>query len=271
LWRSVRHGCYRNSRVATTAVALMLAVHRHLRTWTWGVSRFIVLTEFCRQKFVEGGLPGEKIEVKPNFVFADPGCQAGRGEYALFIGRLSPAKRVLTLLEAWQRLPKGIPLRIIGGGPEREFLESYAGRMGLSDLRFCGQLPRGEVIQALKGARLLVFTSEWFENFPMTIVEAFACGVPVVCSRLGAMQEIVVDGHTGLHFAPGDVGDLAAKVDWAWAHPEETAAMGRAARAEYEAKYTAEKNYQMLTGIYQKVLEENLRRKGHSVRLTPVV
>jgi glycosyltransferase involved in cell wall biosynthesis len=116
-------------------------------------------------------------------------------------------------------------------------------------------LPREEVTAALKGARFVLFTSEWYETFGMAIIEAFACGVPVICSRLGAMQEIVEDGRTGLHFAPGDAGDLAAKVEWAWAHPEEMAAMGRAARAEYEAKYTAERNYEMLMEIYGKALE----------------
>jgi glycosyltransferase involved in cell wall biosynthesis len=254
LWRGALHGCYRNSRAETLAVALMLTVHRWRRTWTWGVDCFIALSGFSCQKFIEGGIPTEKIAVKPNFVYADPGCRARSGEYALFVGRLSPKERVITLLAAWQLLPARIPLRIIGGGPERECLEALAKQMELSDVRFLGQLQHDEVIAALKGARFLVFTSEWYENFPMTVVEAFACGVPVICSRLGAMQEIVADGRTGLHFTPGDPEDLAAKVEWAWAHPEEMGAMGRAARAEYEAKYTAERNYQMLREIYRRVL-----------------
>jgi glycosyltransferase involved in cell wall biosynthesis len=117
-----------------------------------------------------------------------------------------------------------------------------------------GQLPREEVMTALRNARFLVFTSECYENFPMTIVEAFAPGVPVICSRLGAMQEIVAGGRTGLHFTPGDPEDLAQKVERAWTHPDEMTEMGRAARAEYEAKYTAERNYEMLMEIYQRVL-----------------
>jgi len=112
------------------------------------------------------------------------------------------------------------------------------------------------VLSALKSGRFLVFPSRWYESFPMVIVEAFACGIPVIASRLGAAQEIVEDGRTGLHFTPGDPDDLAAKVAWAWTHPAEMAAMGRAARAEYEAKYTGGRNYQMLMEIYEHVLRE---------------
>jgi glycosyltransferase involved in cell wall biosynthesis len=254
LWRSVLHGCYRKSRTETSAVALMLVVHRWRHTWTQGVKCFIALSEFSRQKFIEGGIPTEKITVKPNFVIADPGCRACGGEYALFIGRFSPEKRLVTLLTAWRRLRVRIPLRIVGGGPERASLEAHAKQMGLSDVRFLGQLPRDEVIAVLKGALWLLFTSEWYETFGMVIIEAFACGVPVICSRLGAMQEIVADGRTGLQFTPSDPDDLAQKIEWAWAHPEEMAAMGRAARAEYEAKYTAERNYEMLMEIYAKAI-----------------
>jgi glycosyltransferase involved in cell wall biosynthesis len=254
LWRGVLHGCYRDSRAETSAVALMLSVHRWLGTWSEMVDCFIALSGFSRQKFIEGGIPAEKMAVKPNFVYADPGCRARSREYALFIGRFSPEKRVVTLLAGWQRLQSHIPLRIIGGGPERERLEAHAKQMGLSDVRFLGQLPRDEVIAALKGALFLLFTSEWYETFGMAIIEAFACGVPVICSRLGAMEEIVADGRTGLHFSSGDTDDLAAKVEWAWAHPEEMAAMGCAARAEYEVKYTAERNYQMLMEIYRRVI-----------------
>jgi len=254
LWHGVLHGCYGRSRAATSAVALMLAVHRRLHTWNGGVDLFIAPSEFSRRKFIEGGIPADKISVKPNFALADPGCRSQAGVYALFVGGLSPGKRVLTLLTAWQRLFVPVPLLIIGGGPERKPLQAYAERAGLTGVLFLGHLPHDEVVAALKGAQFLVFTSEWYENFPMTIAEAFACGVPVICSRLGAMQEIVADGRTGLHFTPGHPDDLAQKVEWAWTHPEQMAEMGRAARAEYEAKYTAERNYETLMETYEKVL-----------------
>ena len=112
-------------------------------------------------------------------------------------------------------------------------------------------------MEAMHGARFLVFSSEWYETFGMTMVESFACGVPVICSRLGAMQELVDDGRTGLHFTPGDAKDLAEKVEWAWNNPEIIRGLGKAARQEYLDKYTAEKNYPLLMKIYQHALETN--------------
>jgi glycosyltransferase involved in cell wall biosynthesis len=252
LWRSVEHACYRQSYPASAVVALMLAAHRLRDTWQREIACFVALSEFARNKFVEGGLPGEKIFVKPNFVSPDPGARTGPGDYALFVGRLSPKKRVDTVLAAWKQLPPSIPLHIIGDGPDREQLQAEAAHQGLSNVQFKGQLPREQTLAAINQARFLVFASEWYENFPVTIAESFACSTPVICSRLGAMQEIVSDGRTGIHFTPADAQDLAGKVEWAWTHSAEMRAMGTQARAEYESKYTAEKNYPLLLAIYNR-------------------
>ncbi|MGO9087456.1 MAG: glycosyltransferase [Terriglobales bacterium] len=257
LVRSVQHACYRDSVSATAVTALMLAVHRQAGTWTNGIDSYISLTQFSRSRGLRAGLPAEKVFVKPNFVHPDPGMGTGTGEYAVFAGRLSPKQRVTTILDAWGRLAGqglSIPAWIVGGGPERSELEAEAEQRKLTNVVFKGQLPHPETVAAIRGARFLVFTSQWYENFPLTIAESFACGVPVICSRLGAMQEIVEDGRTGLHFTPGDPDDLAAKVEWAWNHPERMRAMGQEARSEYEAKYTADKNYEQLMNIYRHTL-----------------
>jgi|ERR1700761_5574155 len=257
LWRGVMHGCYRDSRSATAAVALLLAVHRQRHTWNTEVTRYIALSEFSRRTFERSGLPPDKICVKPNFVYPDPGSNSSDlGEHVLFIGRLSPEKRVGTVLHAWTRLLSSIPLLVIGGGPERQHLETQVRTLGLSNITFRGQQPREEIVAALRRARFLVFSSEWYENFPVTLAESFACGVPVICSRLGAMQEIVHDGYTGLHFTPGDPHDLAKKVEWAWNHPNEMKIMGRQARLEFEKKYTADENYIRLKRIYDSAISD---------------
>ena len=251
LWRSLRNRCYRNSRAETAAVGMMLAVHRTRHTWEREVTSFIVLTEFARSKFLRGGLPADKIFVKPNFVHPDPQPRTGDGSYAIFAGRLSPERRVSTVLDAWTRLSNRIPLVVVGGGEEREHLEERVVRDNLGMVTFTGLLTHDRTVAAIKEARFLIFASEWYETFGLTMVEAFACGVPVICSRMGAMRELVEDGRTGLHFNPGDPKDLAEKVEWAWNHPDRMREMGDAARREYERNYTAEKNLPRLTEIYQ--------------------
>jgi len=254
LLRSVLHGCYRNSRGATAAVALMLAFHRALDTWRRSVTRFITLTEFAKEKFIAAGFPPDKFVVKPNFVDPDPRERAAPGEYAVYIGRLLEDKGPGVLLNAWGKLPAQYPLQIVGEGPERASLEAQARESHLSGITFRGQLSRAAAIETVKGARLTIVPSRLYESFGMSIVESFACGTPVLCSRLGGMTEIVEDHVTGLHFNPGDAQDLAMTVEWAWNHPLEVAKMGRAARRKYETDYTAEKNHSLLIGIYEQAL-----------------
>jgi glycosyltransferase involved in cell wall biosynthesis len=257
LFRSVWHGCYQNSAAASATLALMLASQRALGTWQEKVACYIARTEFARKKFIEGGLPAERIVVKPCFVHPDPGPRVGAGDTVLFLGRLSPEKGVRTLIAAWEHLGGNVPLRnggsvplrIAGDGPLREELETEVERRRIAGVKVLGRVPGADLLVEMKRARFLVFPSEWYEGLPLTIAEAFACGVPVVASRIGSMVELVEDGRTGLHFTPGDAVDLATKVEWAWTHPKEMEEMGHAARREYEAKYTGARNYEMLMGI----------------------
>ncbi len=254
LWRGVWHGCYRDSRLMTAAVALMLQVHRMRGTWSHDVGGYVALTNFARDKFIEGGLPASRIGVKPNFLESDPGKRSSSSGFALFVGRLSAEKGAEVLLQAWQKLKGTIPLVIMGDGPLREPLESEAAARNLSNVTFAGWRSRGEILSAMKSASLLITPSLWYEGFPMTVVEAFACGIPVVCSRLGGLREIVEDGSTGLHFNPGDAEDLAGKLDLLWTQPSQLAAMGRAAREEYKRNYTAERNYELMMQIYARTM-----------------
>jgi glycosyltransferase involved in cell wall biosynthesis len=233
---------------------MMLAFHRALNTWRSSVTRFIALTEFAKEKFIAAGLPAEKFVVKPNFVDPDPNERTGSGEYAIFVGRLDEAKGLQVLLSAWTRLPEQYPLQVVGDGPERWAWEAQARELKLSGITFRGRLSRAAALESVKGARFIIVPSKLYESFGMSIVESFACGTPVLCSRLGGMAEIVEDHLTGLHFNPGDPQDLSSTVEWAWNHPVEIAKMGRTARVKYETDYTAEKNYSLLMRIYEQTL-----------------
>lgn len=256
VWRGVRYGCYRGSRVATATVAAMLTVHRTQRTYSKGIDRFIALSNFARGKFIAGGLPSDRIEVKPNFVEPDPGERTQGGGYAVFVGRLSEEKGLETLVAAWAQLGNRIPLVMVGDGPVGPTLKKLAQEKGITSIDFRGRLPRSEAQEVVKGSSFMVLPSECYENFPMGMVEAFACGVPVIASRLGALEELIDNGRTGLHFSPGSPQELAEKVEWAWSHPERLREMGKEARREFESRYTAAKNYSMLMNIYKSVMAQ---------------
>lgn len=252
----VVHGCYRDSRIQSGVVALWSSLHKLIGTWQTKVDMYIALSEFSKEKFLKAGLPPEKIVVKPNFLSKDPGFKETIGDFAMYLGRLSQEKGVDILLKAWNSIDK--PLKIVGDGPlaiNKKQVNPY--------VEFTGRVENTTAIEMLKQARYFILPSTCYENFPMSIVEAFACGTPAIVSGHGAMAEIVQDGYTGLHFIPGDADDLAAKIRWANEQPEKMAQMGRNARKEYEAKYTAERNYEMLMGIYERVIERK-KLKGKS-------
>jgi hypothetical protein len=215
------------------------------RTWRRLVHVYIAPSEFARHKLIVGGLPGNRIVVKPNFM-SDPGTPLACSRHgALFVGRLSPEKGLQTLVKAWEGIE--FPLRILGGGPLRLYLSADLSRW----ISVLGHRPHAEVGPAMREARFLVMPSEYIEGFPMVIVEAFANGLPVIASRLGTMADVIEDGVTGLHFTAGDPDDLAAKVAWAITHSDRMAEMGSAARRVYETRYSEETNYQSLLTIYR--------------------
>jgi len=251
VWRGVRHACFHNSRTATASVALMLLVHRWFKTWTTCVDRYIALSNFARDQFVEAGLPPEKIHIKPNFVYPDPGCGNEKQDFAVYLGRLSEEKGLKTLLSALKLLNGRVPLVLIGDGPLRASLEAQAASDQLSSVHFRGRLEHKEALDLVRRSRFLVLPSQCYETFGLSIAEAYACGVPVIASDLGSLAEIVDDGCTGLRFRPGDAADLAQKIAWAWDHAEAMATMGRAGRAKFESHYTSATNYAMLMDIYR--------------------
>jgi glycosyltransferase involved in cell wall biosynthesis len=256
-YRAVLHRCYRNSRSGSLAVARMVAYHCKRGTWQHKVDRFIALTEFAKTRFVAAGFPPGKIAVKPNYTQnPSPAFISGLRQGALFVGRLSPEKGIATLLTAWRHL--NVSIRFAGDGP----LADNVRLSSMSNVVCLGKLSKDELAAEMHRAAFLVMPSEWYEGFPMVLVEAFAYGLPVIASRMGSMAEIVADGVTGLHFEAGNANDLAVKVRWAAEHPEEMRAMGENARREYERKYTPEVNHRQLKAIYDEAI--NNKEKGVS-------
>nr|WP_211189267.1 glycosyltransferase family 4 protein [Paenibacillus polymyxa] len=256
LLHSIRHGCYRGSQLQTIPVAAMIKFNELIGTWQHKVSRYIALTEFARDKFAESGIPLDRIAVKPNFIHHqtvkakyDP-----NDRYLLFVGRISAEKGVRNLLQAWSQLDDrgGLRLVIIGDGPEKAEL---AAAYSQEDIRFLGKQDGDTVLDCMSRAMYVMVPSIWYEGFPMTIVESYSVGTPVLCSRIGALEEIVEDGVTGFHFQHDDLENIKTVIRRAVAY-ENYAAMRQKVAENYAAHYTEEVNVKQLLAIYSEAMEE---------------
>jgi glycosyltransferase involved in cell wall biosynthesis len=250
-WPGILHSCYRGSRGASAMVAATTSFHSLLGTWTQAVDKFIVISQFAMNKFIQGGLPADKLVLKPNFLHPVPTPSEGSGGYAVYVGRLSIEKGLGVLLAAWKQLDRPFPLKILGDGPMADLVTQSARE--LPEIEWLGRRPSPEVYDIVGNAAFLVFPSEWYETFGQVAIEAFAKGTPVIASNIGAIPELV-NVQSGLLFHPGNPADLAAKIDWLLAHPLELARLRLTARAEFEAKYTADLNYPQLLKIYHSAI-----------------
>jgi glycosyltransferase involved in cell wall biosynthesis len=266
-WPAVAHRCYRGSAAATGVLSGMLMVHRALRTWQTQVDAFIVLSRFAKERFLAGGIPGDRMFVNGGVldtVHPDGGGAQGAGAHFLYVGRLAPEKGIEVLLAAWARLQIAAELHIIGDGPLRSAVSDAA--HANPRIRWLGATSREAAIEAMRGAYALVFPSLCYENFPGVLAEAQAASLPVIASRLGSGGEIVSDGGFGLLFDTGDAASLAAAVTALQQDPAQRAELSRRARARYEETLTPAQCHARLLGIYERALEH---RHGGAAETAP--
>lgn len=246
--------CVQGSRAASALCALEMFVHDATKAYTGRIDRFIAPSRFVAGKLLERGLPSEQVAVIPNFVDPErwtPG-EDGDGSYVLFSGRLSHEKGVETLVRAMAGLPE-IPLKIVGSGMLETSARQLARELGATNIEFTGFKSEKEVRRLVQESRFICTPSEWYENAPMSVLEAFACGKPAVASRIGGIPEMVREGETGLLAEAGDAGDLRDAISRLWEQPELVREMGGNARTLVETDYSPAIHYDKIISTYQQV------------------
>lgn len=265
---AIRNACFHDSRLATGVVAIQNWLHRTRKTYLRSLNLAIAPTEFVKKRYVDSGHPMPPIVVKPHFVETGLPFGQGDGGYALFVGRLSEEKGLKVLLDAWDRLTQPIPLKIIGDGPLQHLLN-----VSRDNVEYLGRLDQDDVYKTMADAAMLILPSHCAESFGRVVVEAFACGTPVVCANQGGQAELVHPG-VGALFESGNASELASVVDRFVENAEETIAMRDAARSEFVAKYSDEINHRQLLDIYYQALTlrgrtDVSRMKDFNLRVDP--
>ncbi|MDQ2694734.1 MAG: glycosyltransferase family 4 protein [Pseudomonadota bacterium] len=255
---ALRYRCYRDSRSATAVVAGLQVMHRLISTYAEKIDHFIALTQFARSVFLRAGLPASRIGVKPNFIpdplqGKPPLPPNERENTVVFVGRVAFEKGVDLLLDAWPMTRQaGWKLIVIGDGPDKDALAAQSG--SLPDVVWRGWLDRQEVLNVMARARYLVMPSRWYEGFPMVLLEALACGTPVLAPRHGGFPEIIRDRINGMLFEPNSSQAVAAALAQAiHADAGHWTAMSRSARQHYQEKYSPDVGYANLIHIYNSV------------------
>jgi glycosyltransferase involved in cell wall biosynthesis len=248
-WKAVRKGVYRNSVLQSFSLAFTVFLHKQLKTWQ-KVDRYFVFSGFMKNIFLESalGIPEDKFVVKGNSI---PDLrlkkEPERKNHFVFIGRLSAEKGLDVLLKAFAET--GFKLLIYGYGPLEQEVQTFAELH--PNIQFRGPLNQTKVAEELSNCSALVFPSTCFEGMPLTILEAFSTGTPVISSNIGAMSSMIEDHYNGLHFEAGNSVDLAQKLQFWHALPESEQTQYRlGARATYEKNYTPEANLKILESIY---------------------
>lgn len=256
VYACVKDKVYRDSYLQTAVVAHMIDFHKKRATWNNKVTRFITLSSFAKSKFVEWGLNPELIGVKPNFIedhLGHPPMASDKRQDYVYIGRISDEKGIDKLIEYWHQ-NESRKLHIVGEGP---LLNELKGKTNNNtNLVWYGRLSREQSIERLRQSRALIFPSICYENFPMTILEAFGNGVPVISNNIGSHATIINDGQNGLLFDITDPESLKKALDQT-ASDQHNQQLSDNAYRSFLNEYNAESNYEMLMSIYGEAISSS--------------
>lgn len=249
------HRCYQKSFFSSMGIAISEFIHRKMKTVSKTADLFLATSDFVKSKFVEAGFPGERIAVHPNFLDFEPEESIGQPEnYAIYVGRLSQEKGLITLLKAFKGLP-ALPLKILGEGPLMDELKEFTRLHHMAHVTFEGFIDGQAKREILKKALFLVFPSECYESFGYSIIESFACGVPVVASDIGGARELVRDGENGFLFEVGDPEDLQEKISAMLSDRQQLMKMKERALERAKKSYSRETGCRDLETLFARLVK----------------
>jgi len=245
-----KYGYFKDSNIGSFIISKFINRRKDLLK---NVSKFITHTEFTKQEFSRYGIPEDKLVIKSNFLnLTEKKTQSiSKKNNAIFASRISKEKGVLTLVKAFTNID--INLDVLGDGP----LLNKVKKNNINNIKFHGNLTRDEVNRFIYRSKFLVFPSEWYESFPMTILEAFREGTLVLASNIGSIKSIIKDKFNGILFEPGNTSDLIDKVKWILNNQKECDQIALNANNEFNKKYSSEVNYKQLIDVYEKAIKEN--------------
>ncbi len=246
LYNSIKYKCYRNSFVATAIQADVIQTHRKRGTWNRLVDRYVCLTDFQKDKLVSGGVPAQKIIIKPNFVHR-PDQQTSTGDYFLFVGRLDRSKGLDDLLVLFEKCPF-ISFFVIGESDEPEKLKAFG------NVNYLGRKDREDVLEYMSKSRAVIFPSKYYEGMPMVILESFSLQKPVIARDTGAMSSMINHNQNGLKYE--NVEGLIEAVNLLDRDSNYTESLGINALSDYNSYYSVSRGYQNLIELYQSVQNE---------------
>ena len=245
----LKNRCTKGSLLGSFVNTAEMYLHYSLQYYQ-KVSKYIAVSKFYKQKMVQAGFSEKNIEYLPNYIDAEKYRPVYRDDgYVLYFGRLSAEKGILTFLRSAER-NSDIRHVIVGTGPLQHQLKSEAASLSLENVQFLGFMSGDDLKRVVANATCIVVPSEWYENCPMTILEAFAFGKPVIGASIGGIPELIADGVDGSTFEAGNIEALSEKIRWFWENRKKVMDMGREGRKKVEKKFNAERYYDSLMSIY---------------------
>ena len=245
--------CIKGSTVNSMLNTIEAYTHRILKSYDY-VDKFICPSKFYMNKFIEFGIPKEKVVHIPNFVDVskfNPNYE--HEDYFVYFGRLSEEKGINTLIKSMKYVNKS-KLIIVGTGPIEKELKEFVVKENIKNVEFVGFKTGNELENIIKKSRFIVIPSEWYENAPMSIIEAMAYGKAVLGSNIGGIPEFIEDNHTGMIFNTKDEIDLASKINYLIDQEKQTIEMGKNARIRAEKLYDKTVHYEKIMDLYNQVM-----------------